>query len=121
MKQHSIKLPMICFGLLISVGQAQNFAQTPVTDPIKKEGITETQITHLTLSDQEQADHWKLSLDEWQDYQKYMAIEGKYFYSHLDPVTTLSIVTKDPKTRLRFIGLFKSRLKTKRRRVFKNR
>ena len=105
MKQYPIKLPMICFGLLISVGQAQNFAQTPVTEPLKKEGITETQITHLTLSDQEQADHWKLSVEEWQDYQKYMAIEGKYFYSHLDPVTTLSIVTKDPKTRLRYIGL----------------
>ena len=106
MKQHSIKLPLLCLGLLISVSQAQNFAQTSVTDPAQnKGGITETQITHLTLSDQEQADHWKLSLDEWQDYQKYMAVEGKYFYSHLDPVTTLSIVTKDPKTRLRFIGL----------------
>lgn len=105
MKQHPIKLPLLCLGLLISVSHAQNFAQTPVADPVKKEGITETQITHLTLSDQEQADHWKLSLGEWQDYQKYMAVEGKYFYSHLDPVTTLSIITKDPKERLRFIGL----------------
>ena len=92
-------------GLVSTLSHAQNFAQTSVAEPVQKEGITETQITHLTLSDQEQADHWKLSLDEWQDYQKYMAIEGKYFYSHLDPVTTLSIVTKDPKTRLRYIGL----------------
>ena len=106
MKQHPIKLPLLCLGLLISVSQAQNFAQTSVADPAQnKGGITETQITHLTLSDQEQADHWKLSLDEWQGYQKYMAVEGKYFYSHLDPVTTLSIITKDPKERLRFIGL----------------
>lgn len=106
MKQYPIKLSFLCLGLLISVSHAQNFAQTPVVDSaLNKDGITETQITHLTLSDKEQADHWKLSLDEWQNYQKYMAIEGKYFYSHLDPITTLSIITKDPKERLRFIGL----------------
>lgn len=106
MKQFSIKLPLIFLGCLLSMSHAQNFAQTPVTNPVQNNGgITETQLTHLTLSDKEQADHWKLSLDEWQNYQKYMAIEGKYFYSHLDPVTTLSIITKDPKERLRFIGL----------------
>ena len=103
--KNTLKITLLSLAVLSGLVQAQNFAQTPVADSVKKEGITETQITHLTLSDQEQADHWKLSLDEWQDYQKYMAIEGKYFYSHLDPVTTLSIITKDPKERLRFIGL----------------
>ncbi len=103
----TLKLTLISMSLISALSYAQNFSQTPASDPVTTdaEGIKETQITHLTLSDKEQAEHFKLSVEDFEKYKKYMALEGKYYYSHLDPVTTLAIIEKDPKNRKYYMSL----------------
>ncbi|GBU08991.1 hypothetical protein AwWohl_01290 [Gammaproteobacteria bacterium] len=97
------KITIFYVALLSSSSYAQNLGQTQAADQTQNSGITQTQITHLTLTNKEQADHWQLSMDEWEGYQKYMELEGKYFYAHLDPITVLSLTTKDKALRIKYI------------------
>ncbi len=48
------------------------------------------------VSDQDMATQWGLKREEIQKYRRYMALEGRYFYAHLDPVMVLGIIETDP-------------------------
>ncbi len=57
------------------------------------------QPTFINVSDADAARHFNLSDPEWKKYQRYMALEGRYFYSQLDPVMVLGIIEGDPQRR----------------------
>lgn len=52
------------------------------------------------------AEHWQLSLEEFDRYQQYMALEGRYFYAHLDPVTVLGVIETDPVRQQHYATLY---------------
>jgi len=52
------------------------------------------------------AEHWQLSLEEFERYQHYMALEGRYFYAHLDPVTVLGLIETDPVRQQHYATLY---------------
>ncbi|MFZ1493368.1 MAG: hypothetical protein WAU60_08130 [Candidatus Competibacter denitrificans] len=67
--------------------------------------ISATTIEHTTwgaASEQELATHWGLSVAEVQRYRQFMAVEGQYFYAHLDPVMVLGLIETDPTQRARY-------------------
>lgn len=67
--------------------------------------LTTTAIDHTTFgtaTDQAMADHWGLKTAEVVKYKTYMALEGKYFYAHLDPVMVLGLIETDPQQRARY-------------------
>ena len=69
-----------------------------------------TTIEHTQLgeeaSDQELAEHWKLSREEVARYRHFMRVEGRYYYAHLDPVMVLGLTTADPVQRARYAGQY---------------
>ena len=71
-------------------------------------GITHTQVSGLgeEASDQELAEHWKLSREEVARYRHFMRVEGRYVYAHLDPVMVLGLTTTDPVQRTRYAGQY---------------
>jgi len=67
--------------------------------------LTTTAIDHTTFgtaTDQAMADHWGLKTAEVVKYKTYMALEGKYFYAHLDSVMVLGLIETDPQQRARY-------------------
>lgn len=71
--------------------------------------LSATTIEHTQfgeVSDQALAEHWKLSPQEIAGYRRYMKLEGRYFYAHLDPVMVLGIIETDPVQRARYAGLY---------------
>lgn len=69
------------------------------------QNVTETEISFITFdqADQEQADHWGLDKEEWLQYKKYMALEGKYFYEKVDPLTVMALSATDSQSRVHYI------------------
>ncbi len=78
--------------------------------PLSAQSVpTATRIEHTQFgeaSDQELAEHWQLSTQEIARYRRYMRVEGRYFYAHLDPVMVLGIIETDPVQRARYAGLY---------------
>ena len=70
--------------------------------------IAHTQVSGLgeEASDQELAEHWKLSPEEVKRYRHFMRVEGRYYYAHLDPVMVLGLTTADPVQRARYAGQY---------------
>ncbi len=66
------------------------------------------------VSDQDMAVHWSLEREEVEKYRRYMALEGRYFYAHLDPVMVLGIIETDPGKRNRYAEKY---LMAERRRI----
>lgn len=67
--------------------------------------IAATAVEHTTfgeVSARTLADHWGLQPDEIAQYRDYMAVEGRYFYSHLDPVMVLGLIETEPARRARY-------------------
>ncbi len=67
--------------------------------------ISATVVEHTTfgeVSARTLADHWGLQPDEITKYRDYMAVEGCYFYGHLDPVMVLGLIETDPTQRARY-------------------
>ncbi|TVR65506.1 MAG: hypothetical protein EA420_03045 [Candidatus Competibacteraceae bacterium] len=48
------------------------------------------------------AAHWGLREADVARYRRYMALEGRYFYAHLDPVLVLGLIETDPEQRVRY-------------------
>lgn len=72
------------------------------------------QTSFVTVSDAELAKHFDLSEKEIKKYQRYMALEGKYFYPTIDPVMVLGIIEGDPQRREAYAAKW---LQAERRRV----
>ena len=67
--------------------------------------LTETPAHYSTwgpASDAAWAAHWGLTAEEVERYHHYMAVEGQYFYRHLDPVMVLGLIETDPAQRARY-------------------
>jgi hypothetical protein len=67
--------------------------------------IAATAVEHTTfgeVSARTLADRWGLQPDEITRYRDYMAVEGRYFYSHLDPVMVLGLIETEPARRARY-------------------
>jgi len=67
--------------------------------------LTTTAIDHTrfgTVTDAAMAAHWGLEKAEIAQYRNYMALEGRYFYAHLDPVMVLGLIETDPQKRARY-------------------
>lgn len=79
--------------------------------------LTETPVHYSTwgpASDAALAAHWGLTAEEVKRYHHYMAVEGQYFYRHLDPVMVLGLIETDPAQRTRYAEKY---LETERRRI----
>ena len=79
--------------------------------------LTETPVRYSTwgpASDAALAAHWGLTSEDVQRYHQYMAVEGQYFYRHLDPVMVLGLMETDPAKRTRYAEQY---LETERRRI----
>jgi len=79
--------------------------------------LTETPVQYSTwgpASDAALAAHWGLTAEDVQRYHHYMAVEGQYFYRHLDPVMVLGLIETDPAQRTRYAEKY---LETERRRI----
>ena len=95
-------------GIHISLAQpvtALTVSSTPVVS-LTPASQSQTQTQFTRVGDAETAQHWGLTEAEWATYQKYMAIEGKYFYAHLDPLMTLGIIESDNQARQRYAQLW---------------
>lgn len=79
--------------------------------------LTETPVHYSTwgpASDAALAAHWGLTAEDVKRYHHYMAVEGQYFYRHLDPVMVLGLIETDPAQRTRYAEKY---LATERRRI----
>ena len=79
--------------------------------------LTETPVHYSTwgpASDAALAAHWGLTAEDVQRYHHYMAVEGQYFYRHLDPVMVLGLIETDPAKRTRYAEQY---LEAERRRI----
>ena len=79
--------------------------------------LTETPVHYSTwgpASDAALAAHWGLTAEDVKRYHHYMAVEGQYFYRHLDPVMVLGLIETDPAQRTRYAEKY---LETERRRI----
>ena len=79
--------------------------------------LTETPVYYSTwgpASDAALAAHWGLTSEEVKRYHHYMAVEGQYFYRHLDPAMVLGLIETDPAQRTRYAEKY---LETERRRI----
>ena len=75
--------------------------------------LTETPVHYSTwgpASDAALAAHWGLTAEEVQRYHHYMAVEGQYFYRHLDPVMVLGLMETDPAKRTRYAEKYLARI-----------
>ena len=77
--------------------------------PVTATALDYTQVTDATL-----AAHWGLEEPEVARYRRYMALEGRFFYAHLDPVMVLGIIESDPKRQARYAEQY---LMTERQRI----
>jgi len=64
--------------------------------------ITATALDYTQVTDAALADHWGLAAADVARYRRYMALEGRFFYAHLDPVMVLGIIESDPKRQARY-------------------
>ena len=79
--------------------------------------LTETPMHYSTwgpANDAALAAHWGLTVKDVKRYHHYMAVEGQYFYRHLDPVMVLGLIETDPAQRTRYAEQY---LETERRRI----
>ena len=79
--------------------------------------LTETPVHYSTwgpASDAAWAAHWGLTSEDVKRYHHYMAVEGQYFYRHLDPVLVLGLIETDPAQRTRYAEKY---LEMERRRI----
>jgi len=79
--------------------------------------LTETPVHYSTwgpASDAALAAHWGLTSEDVKRYHHYMAVEGQYFYRHLDPVMVLGLIETDPAQRARYAEQY---LMSERRRI----
>ena len=93
---------------LLACGLGVGHAQTTLTD---------TPVHYSTwgpASDAALAAHWGLTSEDVKRYHHYMAVEGQYFYRHLDPVMVLGLIETDPAQRTRYAEKY---LATERRRI----
>lgn len=65
-------------------------------------GIRYTTLAATPVSDAELADYWQLGTEDVARYRRYMALEGRYHYAHLDPVMVLGLIESDPDRRQRY-------------------
>ena len=65
--------------------------------PVTATALDYTPITNATL-----AAHWGLEEPEVARYRRYMALEGRFFYAHLDPIMVLGIIEIDPQRQARY-------------------
>ena len=47
------------------------------------------------VPDEVLAEHWQLDVKDIAKYRRYMTLEGRYFYAHLDPIMVLGIIETD--------------------------
>ena len=66
------------------------------------------------VSDEALAEHWQLGAEDIEKYRRYMALEGRYFYGHLDPIMVLGIIETDVGKRREYADKY---LQGERRRV----
>ena len=104
------KTPWITLlGLSLASSPLGLHAQSPASSPTSLTPATTT-IEHTQLgeeaSDQELAEHWKLSREEVARYRHFMRVEGRYYYAHLDPVMVLGLTATDPVQRTRYAGQY---------------
>jgi integrating conjugative element protein (TIGR03759 family) len=64
--------------------------------------MTATALDYTQVTDAALAAHWGLEKADAARYRRYMALEGRYFYTHLDPVMVLGIIETDPKRQARY-------------------
>jgi len=99
-------LIIVWLGLpLAALGQAASptITHTP---------IESTRLGHV--NDEALAEHWQLEADDLKKYRRFMALEGRYFYSHLDPIMVLGIIETDLSKRREYADKY---LQGERRRV----
>ncbi|HID51086.1 MAG TPA: hypothetical protein EYP41_03490 [Anaerolineae bacterium] len=60
----------------------------------------------IKLSDSEVAEHYGLSLEQYQKYKRYMEIEGKYHYAHMDPLFVSGLIAETEQERKQFAERF---------------
>lgn len=79
--------------------------------------LTDTPVHYSTwglASDAALAAHWGLTAEDVKRYHHYMAVEGQYFYRHLDPVLVLGLIETDAAQRTRYAEKY---LEMERRRI----
>ena len=79
--------------------------------------VISTSVQHTAWGspgDEALAAHWGLKPEEVRRYHDYMAVEGRYFYAHLDPVMVLGLIETDPDRRARYAEQY---LDAERRRI----
>lgn len=76
--------------------------------------IDYTTVETSEVSDVELAEYWRLESEEIRRYRRYMALEGRYYYRHLDPVMVLGLIETNPDRRQRYAEQY---LLAERRRV----
>ena len=62
--------------------------------------------TEISNSDNEAAQYWSLSLEQYQQYKSYMEKEGKYHYAHLDPVFVSGLIAENEQDRKQLAELY---------------
>lgn len=97
---------LVCGLILLGSGTAA------LADP--PPGIRYTTLDATPVSDAELADYWRIDTEDAARYRRYMALEGRYYYAHLDPVMVLGLIETDPDRRRRFAEQY---LLAERRRV----
>ena len=64
--------------------------------------VTATALDYTQVTEADLADHWSLEQADIRRYRNYMALEGRFFYTHLDPIMVLGIIESDPKRQARY-------------------
>lgn len=95
-KKHSKFLTLIPIILLSSFSFAQDRTEISYTSINQQKAPT--------ISDEEHANFWNVSDQEWAQYQKYMELEGKFYYQNVSPLTVLAIIEKDQSKRNIFLA-----------------
>ncbi|MCB1769439.1 MAG: hypothetical protein KDJ31_07055 [Candidatus Competibacteraceae bacterium] len=64
--------------------------------------ITATALDYTPITDAALAAHWGLEQADVARYRNYMTREGRFFYTHLDPIMVLGIIETDPQRQARY-------------------
>jgi len=64
--------------------------------------ITATALDYTQVTDAALAAHWGLEKADATRYRNFMMLEGRFFYTHLDPVMVLGIIETDPQRQARY-------------------
>lgn len=91
----------ICSAIFLTACLTSSYAQSP-----SQPSISFTKIGASAQEKKVAAEHWNLSMDEIETYNRYMSLEGRFYYSHLDPVMVLGIIERDNKKRLRYAEMY---------------